>query len=352
MTSTNKHPWQSGPRELFAFAIKTHTTADDASRRISYLLIDVCVETTFRTFLGLPAKTSGSKVGYSELRRHATGKFHELSKGVKLATGGRVSDEILDHVLFYHNTRNRLYHEGNGMTVPEEHVRGYGTLAAKLLMELLGVDGNAILPVSWKQQSASEFRALQEMGRYLSKEIARFGHAINVVMEKCEPRMVYPSTISKLKEHSEFDITTFGGKLQSFRELLEVNISNKELRKWLLDFLADDVSYDQAQVISNSQFIMELGKDPVVFYSFLIGMQSLPMEDISMETLDNWDDISFIGQDDYSIMGVYESARFFSEMLGKKHWFGMNETQLVERCRELKDKLHAILPQIEKLIPA
>jgi hypothetical protein len=346
---TNTHPWQSGPRELFQFAINAYNNGDDSGRRITFLLIDVCVETTLRTFLGLPVRISGSKIGYSDLKQFANGKFHDLTKGVERATSGKISDDVLHHLRFYHNIRNRLYHEGNGMTVPEEHVRGYGTLAANLLKELLGIDGEAMLPGTWKDESAKKSCALEEMRRDLEKEIERFEHAINSVMERSAPRMIYPSTVRKLKELSEFDITTFGAKLQSFRKLIEENLSDEKLRTWLLRFLAYDVSYDPPQVISNSQLIMALGKDPTAFYALLIGIQSLPIDDVSMDTLDNWDDISFIQQDDYSIMGVYESARFLLAMLNDKHWFGFSEVQLLERSEQLRSKLKSISPKIEGL---
>ena len=54
-------------------------------------------------------------------------------------------------------------------------------------------------------------------------------------------------------------------------------------------------------MITNTQFIIGLGKDPITFYSFMIRIRFVPMEDISMENLDNWDDISFIAQDEYSL---------------------------------------------------
>ena len=94
---------------------------------------------------------------------------------------------------------------------------------------------------------------------------------------------------------------------------------------------------------------MALGKDPTAFYALLSGIQSLPIDDVSMDTLDNWDDISFIEQDDYSIMGVYESARFLLKMLNDKHWFGISEVQLLERCEQLRSKLKSISPKIEGL---
>jgi len=168
-------------------------------------------------------------------------------------------------------------------------------------------------------------------------------------MERSAPRMVYPSTIRKLKELSEFDIITFGAKLESFRELIEENLSDEKLRTWLLKFLAYDVSYDHPEIVSNTQLIMDLGKDPTSLYAFFVGIQSVPIDDVCMETLDNWDDISFVRQDDYSIMGVYESAKFFLEMLNGKHWFGISEAQLLERCEALRSKLKSISPKIEAL---
>ena len=89
MTSTNEHPWQSGPRELFQFAMNALNSSEEVNRRIAFLLVDVCVETTFRTFLGLPTRLSGSKVGHSDLRRYAAGNFHDLADGVGLAAAGK-----------------------------------------------------------------------------------------------------------------------------------------------------------------------------------------------------------------------------------------------------------------------
>ncbi|MGB4066804.1 MAG: hypothetical protein WBK08_02115 [Nitrospira sp.] len=345
----DSHPWQRGPRELFQFAITAYASPDEAGRRISFLLIDVCVETTLRTFLGLPVKISGSGKEYSDLKQYANGTFHNLTKGVEAAAPGRIPDDELHHLRFYHNVRNRLYHEGNGITIPEEHVRGYGTLAAKLLKELLGIDGHALLSHAWKQVDPTQSHALDEMRRDLERELDQFKHAINAVMEKIAPKMVYPSTIRRLKELADFTITTFGSDLGSFRDLINKNLTNQKAREWLLKFLADDLSYDSPQVIANSQLIMELAKDSTAFYSFLVGMQFVPIEDISMDTLDHWDDISFIQQAEYSILGVYESAKHFFEILRDKHWFGMSETELLERCKDLRDKLKMISPKVAGL---
>lgn len=343
------HPWQRGPRELLQFAITAYASPDEAGRRISFLLMDVCVETTLRTFLGLPVKISGSAKGYLDLKQYVNGKFHDLTKGIEAAAPGRIPDNELHHLRFYHNVRNRLYHEGNGITIPEEHVRGYGTLAAKLLKELLEIDGHAMLPRAWKQADLTQVHSLDEMRRELERELDQFENAINAVMEKVAPKMVYPSTIRRLKELADFSITTFGADLRSFHDLINKNLTDEKAREWLLKFLADDLSYDPPNVVSNSQLIMELGKNPTAFYSFLIGMQFIPLEEISMDTLDNWDDISFIQQDEYSILGIYESAKYLLEMLRDKHWLGMSETKLLERCKDLRDKLKTISPKVAGL---
>lgn len=350
MTAKNEHPWQSGPRELFQFAVSTMDTADDISRRIAFLLLDVCVETTFRTYLSLPDQVSGSNVKHSERRRYAGAGFHDLAKGVGLAANKKISEDELHHAKFYHDIRNRLYHEGNGITVREEYVQGYVTLAATFLKQLVGIDGESMLPEISKQRDAADPVALKQMKEELPKDIAKFEHLINLVMERSEPRMIYPSTIRRLGELSQFAIATFPGKLQEFRELIEKTIFDQKLRLWLLNFLADDLSYDRPQVISNSQFVMELGENPICFYAFLIGMKSLPLKDVGIDTLDNWDDISFIQQDDYSIMGIYESAKHFADILVDKGYrLGMSDAQILERCLDLQGRFRSANAKLEGL---
>ena len=353
MTTTSEHPWQRGPRELFQFAIGAMGTADDINRRIAFLLLDVCVETTFRTYLSLPDRVSGSSVKHSERRQYAGAGFHDLARGVGLAANKKISDDDLHHARFYHDIRNRLYHEGNGITVREEYVQGYAILAATFLKRLVGIDGESMLPAIAEQRVLADPPILKKMKQELPQDIAKFKQLIDLLMERSEPRMIYPSLIRKLDELSNFSIATFPGKLQEFRELIEKNISDEKLRRWLLSFLAEDLSGDRPQVISNTQFVMELGKNPVSFYAFLIGMKSLPLEEWGMDTLDNWDDISFIQQDDYSIMGVYESASHFADLLaGKGYRMGISDAHILERCLDLQGRLRLANSKLEGLTAA
>ncbi len=58
MKPTNTHPWQSGPTELFKFALEHFRQPDEINRRISFLLFDIGVETLFKTSLTLPEEVT------------------------------------------------------------------------------------------------------------------------------------------------------------------------------------------------------------------------------------------------------------------------------------------------------
>lgn len=346
-----EHPWQSGPRELFQSAMDALQANDAVSQRIAFLLFDVCVETTLRTYLSLPDGASSSQLKHSEKRKYAVGNFHELTAGVGLAEKGQVRDVDMHHLKFYHAIRNHLYHDGNGITVPPEHVRGYETLAATLLKQLLAIDRPGTVTKSSQQDPPLDQNAFSALKSEFPGDINQFKRLINLLVESLEPRMIYPSTIQKLAETASFGISTFPEKLQEFRVLIGSNIANVEFRSWLLNFLADDLMGDRPQVIDNTQFLMELGKDPISFYSFMIGIRLVPTGGVEMETLDNYEDISFIRQDEYSIMGVYECCLYFEKLLrGQENWSSLSDATLFERARELQGKLRSATKKLEELI--
>jgi hypothetical protein len=102
--------------------------------------LDVGVETLFKTFLELPEEVTGAKLSYSKRREAVEGNFHQLLRGVKDAAGDRLFGIELTHVQFYHNLRNKLYHQGNGITVPVDKAKEYAAIAVELLHRLLSVD--------------------------------------------------------------------------------------------------------------------------------------------------------------------------------------------------------------------
>lgn len=135
-----QHPWQSGPTELIRYALDHLHRPSDLSQRIAFLLLDVGVETLFKTFLELPEEVTGAKMSYSKRRAAVEGSFHDLLEGLKEAAGDRLAGIELTHVQFYHNLRNKLYHQGNGITIPVDKANGYASIAVELLRRLLSVD--------------------------------------------------------------------------------------------------------------------------------------------------------------------------------------------------------------------
>jgi hypothetical protein len=130
--------WASGAIELIHHAdphIELPTAFD---HRIAFISIDNSVETMIRTFLSLPQKASGvhvSKKEYEEAENSFPKLLELLSKHAASKLTG-ISDIDIEH---YHRIRNKLYHDGTGISVDREYLRTYRTIAALLLKNLFGV---------------------------------------------------------------------------------------------------------------------------------------------------------------------------------------------------------------------
>ena len=69
--------------------------------------------------------------------------------------------------------------------------------------------------------------------------------------------------------------------------------------------------------------------------------------------MDPYDDISFLAQDEYSIMGIYSSCRFFAGYVAHDQGRMMLENlPLVERGIEVNDKLVETIKRLSALIKA
>jgi hypothetical protein len=133
-----KHPWQTGPIELLSYANKLTQEKNELDMRIAFLLLDVGVETLFKTYLLY--EVTDAEMSPTEKNKVLTGNFPELLIGVKKAAVGKIIDSDLEHVKFFHKLRNKLYHEGIGFTITSKNVFEYAELAKKLVKELLAVD--------------------------------------------------------------------------------------------------------------------------------------------------------------------------------------------------------------------
>jgi hypothetical protein len=140
------HPWQVGPTELIEFALERMHKGSDFDRRLAFLILDVGVETLFKTFLNLPDGVMQFQIKRSERVEASQGNFHELLRGVQSSNPKKAVHFNFAHIEHYHGLRNTLYHLGNQVTaVPMAQLQGYATLAVDLLREYLDVDLSANL---------------------------------------------------------------------------------------------------------------------------------------------------------------------------------------------------------------
>lgn len=136
-----QHPWQAGPTELIEFALDRMHKGSDFDRRLAFLILDVGVETLFKTFLTLPDGVAQFQIKRGDRITAAEGNFHELLRGIQSANPQKASKIKFSHIEHYHNLRNALYHQGNQVTaVPMNQLEGYARLAVELLHEYLEVD--------------------------------------------------------------------------------------------------------------------------------------------------------------------------------------------------------------------
>lgn len=89
------YPWQNNPTELIAFAIDQTHQGGDINQLAAFLMLDVGVETLFRTFLNLPDEITGTVAPYAERKKAANGVFPELCDGLARAAGTRLNGDIL-----------------------------------------------------------------------------------------------------------------------------------------------------------------------------------------------------------------------------------------------------------------
>ena len=199
-----QHPWQNGPTELISHALEHLHKETDFDQRIAFLLLDVGVETLFKTFLILPVEATQAAGSFGDRKRSAEGNFHQLIHGVDgkggvlRAAGSRLANYNLHHVEFYHDLRNKLYHQGNGITVPTEKAQEYARIAVSLLKTLLDVDLDGILrqpeiDMDTKVEIRRQDEVISKYSRSIEAVISEIKSATQLAIEKIEPRLLLPS---------------------------------------------------------------------------------------------------------------------------------------------------------------
>ncbi len=134
-----KDTWASGAIELLRHA-DSHIELESAfDKRIAFISVDNAVETLIRTFLSLPKSKSGVNIGRNALEE-ADNSFPKL---VSLLFDNApdkligIDDADIEH---YHRIRNKLYHDGTGLSVDEQYLKAYRAIASVLLENLFSVN--------------------------------------------------------------------------------------------------------------------------------------------------------------------------------------------------------------------
>ena len=82
---------------------------------------------------------------YEERVKASKGNFPSLVKVIREVAIDRVKDVDLEKIKYYHNIRNKIYHQGNGITPLTNNAEGYRNIAVDLLNNLLLVDLRPLL---------------------------------------------------------------------------------------------------------------------------------------------------------------------------------------------------------------
>jgi hypothetical protein len=127
-------PWQVTASKLISHAKEHAKKNTDFDKQMAYLLVDVGVETLFKAYLTQHAY----KEYQNELRKKSRElNFHDLNLLVMNNTGEALQGIKVDEADYFHNKRNQIYHQGDGVAPTMENLDRYLELAQKLLSVLL-----------------------------------------------------------------------------------------------------------------------------------------------------------------------------------------------------------------------
>ena len=91
---------------------------------------------------------------------------------------------------------------------------------------------------------------------------------------------------------------------------------------------------------------MEMLEDPHSFYILLLGFLYFPIEDVTFDMIDRNEDLSFVYQEDYHILGIYYGSDFYVRWLA--HPGVVFEERAYKRARGLLPKLQELIGKMNE----
>ena len=241
-----RHPWQRGPAELIQHGIFHLHSGTDFDYRMAFLLLDIGVESLFKTFLVLPDQHVGSSTKYSDREKAAKGKHFELVQGIREVAQQRLNGFDLDHIQHYHRVRNQLYHQWNDTSVQADTVYEYAELAVGLLERLLKVDLKDELtrPDRESQQRAFEIASevkreaeLESQIELVRKAREDLANTARLAIAYCHPRLSQASFEQQFRDMQShfFEL----GEMNDYDDVAPIYQFN--------DYLADEISKNSSE---------------------------------------------------------------------------------------------------------
>ncbi|WP_064603924.1 hypothetical protein [Photobacterium sp. J15] len=265
MNKNNLEAWQKAPVKIVIEAVQHASKKNEEDNLIAFLLLDVGVEMLLKTYLGLPKKITGSITSEDERYSIIRKGFHDVVEGVKSSRQG-ISVKDLARVEFFHGIRNKLYHQGNGLTVQRVHLEEYISVIKVLFKQLLKVDldeqlSNSSLTKDEAERISfikEEINKSLELTKAKKKELEL---TCNLVVEEVAPNLFLPSFVRNFtslreKAFSEDEYSLEGDEVITYKRLPYDTKKRMEIVGWFEELVTPlakkslyfDTLYSQVEV--------------------------------------------------------------------------------------------------------
>lgn len=197
MNNQKLEPWQKAPVKIVSEGINLAKKHNEEDSLIAFLLLDVAAEMLLKTYLGLPKKVTGAITSEDERFAITRKGFHDIVEGVKNSRQG-ISVKDLARVEFFHGVRNKLYHQGNGLTVKRDHLEEYIEVLKVLFIQLLKINLNDLLSNSKMTKEQAEY--IVGIKEKIATELkdsrmikSKLDSLCDLVIEVVSPRLLLPT---------------------------------------------------------------------------------------------------------------------------------------------------------------
>jgi len=238
--------WQKAPVKIVSEAIYHAEKQNEEDNLISFLLLDVGAEMLLKTYLGLPKHITGSITPEDERYNIIRKGFHGVIEGVKNSRQG-ISAKELARVEFFHGLRNKLYHQGNGLTVQRSHLDEYIAIIKSLFKQLLKVDIDEQLSSTTLTKDEAEriaelreeIDSLLELSQTKSNTLKTL---CSLIVEKIASQLLLPSfarefEVLRDRAYSEEGFSISKGEVTSYKTLPNDTSMRMEILGWFEELI-------------------------------------------------------------------------------------------------------------------